>query len=82
MDFESVTDGERSAGRDGVVSPGILFEECHLAAEGLYEMIGCFFIRKNLDFQRGGFGLGEHDEVLGVDEGEARIPVLLHALGA
>ena len=44
VDFESVTDGERSAGRGGVMSPGVLFEECHLAAEGLHEMIGCLFV--------------------------------------
>ena len=82
VDFETVTDGERRAGRGGIVRPGVLFEQCHLAAEGFHKMIGCFFIRKNLDFQRGGFGFGEHDEVLGVDEGESGIPVLLHALGA
>ena len=72
--------GKRRSGL--TFNPRLWSELRHFPSKVADQLLDGFLVAENLDFQRAGFGLREHDQMFGIDVRKSRIPILLHPLCA
>ena len=80
VDSQTPPNGKRRSGL--TFNPRLWSELRHFPSEVADQLLDGFLVAENLDFQRAGFGLREHDQMLGIDVRKSRIPILLHPLRA